>query len=705
MPGSPPDLTGSKSSKSSSFHSSYQSDDNSILTESGHFENIGLDDEARAEAEIGGFAVKTSSNPYDATFASDLRATVQQRKRVPMSSTQGNRVQRELTAGKGRPQFPSLRSQVKSATMIDGLGLMPLHNGAPMPRRGPSTHSLPMMKRNRSSSPNVPVSQSHAISGLLKPRRGSWQSSRERKTAKELEKECDEDDGDDVPDECFLENIPISPRPPQERTASMPPSTSTSPERPPNGKIKPVGNGTSPRPAEQGELRSPKPGAHRTASMGLFPINHDSYPNARAKSWTAALSELSEEAKALTEALEAHAEDLEHKEDPKQRRGFNAAAEKPRIRSAIAELPPLRRTDIMIDPLPISKEKEAVLSRTRPSWLPPKDPAEEKRHLKEYQRMMAVSLEAERKREAEKKAKLTCRDDTAGALLRIWEEHVLPNWDTVTNQKRTRELWWRGIAPRSRAAVWTKAIGNELGLSDSSYTAALRRAKALETTMARGSQLSSDEERKKGWLNAIETDVKSTYPNLKIFQPGGPLHESLLDVLKAYAMYRSDVGYVHGTSTVAAILLLNLPTPSASFQALSNILNRPIPLSFHTGDSAQTSRVYSILLSTLQKKSPRLHAILINPQIGPQPDAYLRDIFTSLFTSSLNLDLATRVWDVMVFEGDAVLVRAGVTFLTAMGGKLFGATSPKEVCDIVNAGLENMSEEDWMRDLRAAGKV
>ena len=555
MPGSPPDLTGSKSSKSSSFHSSYQSDDNSILSDAGHFEDIGLDDEARAEAEIGVFAVKTSSNPYDATYASDLRAAAKQRKRVPMASTNGNRIQRELTAAKGRPQYPSLRGQVKSATAVDGLGLMPLQNGAPpMPRRGftsPSTHSLPIMKRNRSMSPNVPVSPRQNLStASLRPRRESWQSNRERKTAKELEKECDEDDGD-VPDECFLENIPISPRPPQERTPSMPPSTSTSPERPPKEKIKPVGNGTSPIPAEQGELRSPKPGINRGASMGQFPINHDSFPKARAKSWTAALSELSEEAKALTEALEAHAEDEEKKEDSRQRRGFSSTArgpEKPRIRSAIAELPPLRRTNIMIDPLPISKEKEAVLSRTRPSWLPPKDPAEEKRHLKEYQRMMALSLEADRKREAEKKAKSTCRDDTASSLLRIWEEHVLPNWDEVTRQKRTRELWWRGIAPRSRGAVWTKAIGNELGLSDSSYTAALRRAKALETTIARGSQLSADEERKKGWLNAISSDVKGTYSELRIFQPDGPLHESLLDVLKAYAMYRSDVGYVHGTS-------------------------------------------------------------------------------------------------------------------------------------------------------------
>lgn len=557
IPSSPPDLTSSKSSKSSSFHSSYQSDDNTALSDVGNFEEIGLDDESRAEAEIGDFAVKTTIHPYDATFASDLRMTAKQRKRVPMATTHGNRLQqRELTAGKSRPPFPSLRGQIRSVT-ADGLGLLPTHNGVPIPRRGissPQTASFPAMKRNRSSSPNIPMNPSYNLStSSLRTRRSSWQSNRERKSAKELEKECDEDDGDDVPDECFLENVPISPRPPQERTVSMPTSTSTSPERSPKEKIKSLGNGTSPRPAEQGELRSPKSprgGMQRGASMGQFPINHDAFPKARAKSWTVALSELSEEAKALTEALEAHAETEEKKADLRQHRSFNGPrpTDKPRVKSAIAELPPLRRTDIMIDPLPISKEKEAVLSRTRPSWLPPKDPAEEKRHIKEYQRMMAQALEAEKRREAERNAKTTCRDDTASSLLRIWEEHVLPNWDEATRQKRTRELWWRGIAPRSRGSVWTKAIGNELGLSDSSYTAALRRARALETTIKKGSQLSADEEMKKSWLDKIEHDVRKTYPELKIFQPDGPLHSSLLDVLKAYAMYRSDVGYIHGTS-------------------------------------------------------------------------------------------------------------------------------------------------------------
>lgn len=559
MPGSPPDLSGSKSSKSSSFHSSYQSDENTIIEDASNFEDIGLDDESRADTDIAHFKTKTSSNPYDATYASDLRSNSAARppKRVPMSTASANRSQRELTVGKPKPPYPSLRGQVKNAT--DSLGLMPVSNAStPTLRRGlgsPSSPTFSTMRRNRSTSPNTSATSAQSLSaGKLRARRSSWQANRERKTAQELELECDEDDGDDVPDECFLENVPISPRPPQERAASRSASAATSPERSPKEKPRPVGNGTSPIPAEQGELRSPRPpglAGNRGISMGQFPINHNSFSKGRAKSWNAALSTLSDEAKALTEALEAHAEDEETRAaDPRYQKASNSnnSSGKPRVKSAIAELPPLRRTDIMIDPLPISKEKEAVLSRTRPSWLPPKDPAEEKRHLKEYQRMMAMSAEAERKRESQRLAKSTCKDDTVNSLLKIWEEHVLPNWDEVTRQKRTRELWWRGITPRSRGDVWAKAIGNELGLSDSSYSAALRRAQALEKTVKSGSQLNNEELKKKGWLDRIESDVKKTYPELKIFQPDAPLHASLLDVLKAYAMYRSDVGYVHGTS-------------------------------------------------------------------------------------------------------------------------------------------------------------
>ena len=118
----------------------------------------------------------------------------------------------------------------------------------------------------------------------------------------------------------------------------------------------------------------------------------------RAKSWTAAISELSEEAKTLTDALEAYASINEQRREAQVQAG-TFTEDRPslermqRSKTSVVELPPLRKNNVMIDPLPISREKEKVLSRTRPSWLPPKSQKEERKHLKEYQRMMAVAQE------------------------------------------------------------------------------------------------------------------------------------------------------------------------------------------------------------------------------------------------------------------------------------------------------------------------
>lgn len=423
-------------------------------------------------------------------------------------------------------------------------------NGKPVPNSRPSVPSF--SRRHRTPSPNLLPSLSinprdPAMS--LQVRRSSWQSNRERKTEAELEKECDEDEGDDIPEGIVLDNVPLSPRPGSERTKSQPPSKTSSPERKPHkDRVRSVGNGTPAVAAAQGsigELRSPS-----ARSDATFP--EISPLKSRADSWNTHLAELNREAKELTEKLEEHAEELEVRSQrsstgsiPKPRRKSDVQA-KPKHKSALAELPPLRRSNIMIDPLPISKEKEAVLSRTRPSWLPPKDPAEERRHLREYQRMMAASIEAERRREEKKKAMSTNKDTAADSLMQIWERDIVPRWNDAIRERRTRELWWRGVAPRCRGTVWAKAIGNDLGLSDKSFQAALGRATAAEAREKAGHG-SAEDHKCVAWMHAIRKDAEEhTWRDLRIFQAGGPLHQSLLDVLSAYAMYRSDIGYVTG---------------------------------------------------------------------------------------------------------------------------------------------------------------
>lgn len=182
---------------------------------------------------------------------------------------------------------------------------------------------------------------------------------------------------------------------------------------------------------------------------------------------------------------------------------------------------------------------------------------------------------AEKRRAAKVAHNQFAKDDTKSALLRIWEEHVLPHWDQVIREPRTRELWWRGVAPKSRARVWQKAIGNDLALTEVTFTKALRRAKEMEAQIRKlGSEEPSKE---KAWFDAIRRDVKVTFPELNIFQPTGPLYHDLIDVLMAYSMYRSDVGYSHGTHVslcipqvffVAWLMRLSLLPANSAFNLL-----------------------------------------------------------------------------------------------------------------------------------------
>ncbi|KAK4247585.1 hypothetical protein C7999DRAFT_14377 [Corynascus novoguineensis] len=703
-PGSPPGMTASKSSKSSSL-SSLPSDDESVVADVAHFEDIGLDDGQLDPRAVSDKHLKNAPNPYSPSFSSDLRAVT---RRPASASTPRLQFSRDSSRTRqNRDVAPSVRSRPALALQsqirttngrVTSLGLVPEPSTGPLPfrtlGRQPSQTSL---SSRRSPSPNLSLSPKDP-NLRMRPRRSSWQSNRERKTALELEMECDEDDGDDIPDGLVLDNVPISPRPPSERSQSRPPSKAPSPERPPKERVRSVGNGTPAVAVAQGSLRSPTWKSESALStMSSAASSRVSSPVAtRTKSWSAALAELNAEAKALTEKLEEHAEKMEHKMQqrsstgsmPNTRRSSDPEV-KPRVKSAMAELPPLRRPNIMIDPLPISKEKEAVLSRTRPSWLPPKDPAEERRHLKEYQKMMAQSLEADRRRQAAKRARSECRDVAADSIMQIWEHDIIPRWNEAIRERRTRDMWWRGIAPRSRGAVWTRAIGNELGLTKTSFEAALSRAREAETR-AKSGHGSVEDMRAVAWFNAISEDVRErTWPDLRIFQPSGPLHQSLIDVLRAYAMYRSDIGYVPGCNTIAALLLLNLPTPTDSFIALANVLNRPLPLSFYASDAGAKNSAYNLVLHTLLSKSPSLHEHLIKlagADRDRDPEAYLETVFTGLFTRHLALDEVTRLWDVYVFEGDALLVRAAVALLLQREMALLATGSVPEVQTVLLGG-------------------
>ncbi|KAF2972235.1 hypothetical protein GQX73_g1283 [Xylaria multiplex] len=715
-PGSPPGMSSSKSSKASSLHSFNSDIGDDAGAGVGHFEEIGLEDDAISNDPHHFHDSHSRShpnpNPYMSTFVSDLRAAsakhVGSKIHPPIRDLAHPRTQRDvISLTKTRPVAPSLTTQfrdVSTQSLTLNVGHRPRLGSRSLSARSASSAST--ARRHRSPSPNMPP-HSHSSRDpniAPRPRRSSWQSTRETKLASDAEKEFDDDDGDDIPDGFILDNVPISPRPPSERSSSRPVSASTSPERQPKERVRSVGNGTPPVAADRGSLKSPTwRSEHSSDSQRSTTL---SPTKGRAKSWTAAISGLSAEAKALTEKLEEHADELE-------RRGVLQSTirpvPKPRVKSALAELPPLRRSNIMIDPLPISKEKEAVLSRTRPSWLPPKDPAEEKKHLKEYQRMMASSIEADKKREAARRDKEKTEAKTASDRMRVWEEDILKRWDVAIHEERTKELWWQGIPPRNRGAVWSRAIGNKLGLTTASFQAALSRAAEVEKRVENGSA-TADDERMMAWFSEIRADTEEqTWTELKIFQAGAPLHQSVIDVLRAYAMYRSDIGYVTGCHTIAALLLLNLDTASSTFIALANVLNRSLPLSFYSGDQGARSSAYQLVDQALVSRSPQLQRHLSDPNtIGPNFDVCLNTIFLALFTRQLSLDDCSRLWDVYIFEGDRILIQAAVALLLEREIPLLHAQTAAECQKVLEGSLkfarQGQDDDVFIRHVRDIGK-
>ncbi|KJZ80093.1 hypothetical protein HIM_00807 [Hirsutella minnesotensis 3608] len=701
-PDSPPGMTTSKSSKTSSFHS-LNSNDGSLVADVGHFEDIGLEDDGSSLKSPAYVSAKplTSPEPVPAsTFSRNLSV--------------GRR------APKPRRSYPNLHNNLSAANprstnlaVITDPRTLGLTRGS-----SPTSPSAPRF-RNRSTSPVVSLNPRDP-SFSARPRRGSWQSSRERKTLEELENECDEDDGDDIPDDIVLDNVPISPRPSHQRSPSRSPTLSLSPDRAPKERVRSVGNGTPPVAQDQGSLRSPpwKSDTPDPSPMGTL--------RSRTRSWNAALAELSAEAKALTEKLEEHADEMDEQyakqaSFPARPNTWNASQTTPahlyekkeRVKST-PELPPLRRTNIMVDPLPISKEKEAVLSRTRPSWLPPKDPNEEKRHLREYQRMMAASIKADERREAARRSKTESRDSNAGNVMHIWENDIVPRWNEAIRERRTRDMWWKGIAPRSRGVVWARAIGNELGLSRSTFETALARAHDVESRVKADKGDAQDVKMAK-WFEQIRKDAgESTWKELRIFEVGGPLHQSLVDVLSAYAMYRNDIGYVSGCNTIAALLLLNLPDVETSFIALANILNRALPLSFLTSDRGAQASAYNIVLQMLRHKSGPLYEHLTKTLEDVEPEQYLGSLFTTIFTSHLAIDEAARLWDVYVFEGDALLVRAAIAVLLSREMALLGSKTAGEIKVAMSRSESSKSsgravgevgaEDRFIQSVRDAGK-
>ncbi|XP_065602231.1 TBC1 domain family member 12 isoform X2 [Cyrtonyx montezumae] len=327
--------------------------------------------------------------------------------------------------------------------------------------------------------------------------------------------------------------------------------------------------------------------------------------------------------------------------------------------------PSARRKNIEFEPLSTT----ALILEDRPANLPAKSVEEALRHRQEYDEMVAEAKKREIK-EAHKRKKIMRerfkQEDNIASAMVIWVNEILPNWEGVRATRRVRELWWQGLPPSVRGKVWSLAVGNELNITPELYEIFLSRAKERWKSFSETSSENDVEDAsasvadREASLELIKLDISRTFPSLYIFQKGGPYHDLLHSVLGAYTCYRPDVGYVQGMSFIAAVLILNLEEADA-FIAFANLLNKPCQLAFFRVDHSMMLKYFAAFEVFFEENLPKL--FLHFKSYSLTPDIYLIDWIFTLYSKSLPLDLACRVWDVFCRDGEEFLFRTGLGIL------------------------------------------
>ncbi|XP_006875364.1 PREDICTED: TBC1 domain family member 14 [Chrysochloris asiatica] len=311
----------------------------------------------------------------------------------------------------------------------------------------------------------------------------------------------------------------------------------------------------------------------------------------------------------------------------------------------------------------------ALILEDRPANLPAKPAEEAQKHRQQYEEMVVQAKKREL-REAQRRRKQLeerCRlEESIGNAVLTWNNEILPNWETMWSARKVRDLWWQGVPPSVRGRVWSLAIGNELNITHELFDICLARAKERWRSLSTGGPEGESEDAgfpaadREASLELIKLDISRTFPSLCIFQQGGPYHDMLHSILGAYTCYRPDVGYVQGMSFIAAVLVLNLDTADA-FIAFSNLLNKPCQMAFFRVDHGLMLTYFAAFEVFFEENLPKLFAHFKKNNLTP--DIYLIDWIFTLYSKSLPLDLACRVWDVFCRDGEEFLFRTALGVL------------------------------------------
>ena len=161
------------------------------------------------------------------------------------------------------------------------------------------------------------------------------------------------------------------------------------------------------------------------------------------------------------------------------------------------------------------------------------------------------------------------------------------------NYRKVRDRCRKGIPPSVRLRAWLNLCGGQLLLNDN--------PNVYEELIARPGDPK--------YIEDIKKDLHRQFPHHEMFVENAPGQQELFQVLKAYSILNSKVGYCQAQAPIAAFLLMHMPAVQA-FWCLVAVCDKYL-VGYYSQGMETLQRDGDILFALLKRVSPVAYKHLV----------------------------------------------------------------------------------------------
>ncbi|KAK6468817.1 EVI5-like protein [Huso huso] len=222
-----------------------------------------------------------------------------------------------------------------------------------------------------------------------------------------------------------------------------------------------------------------------------------------------------------------------------------------------------------------------------------------------------------------------------GRIVNEWEE-----WRRKKD-KLLKELIRKGIPHHFRAIVW-QLLGNAADMPvKNQYSELLKMSSPCE--------------------KLIRRDIARTYPEHDFFKGQDSLgQEVLFNVMKAYSLVDREVGYCQGSAFIVGLLLMQMPEEEA-FCVFVRLMQEYRLRELFKPSMAELGLCIYQFEYMLQEQLPELNVHFRSQSF--HTSMYASSWFLTLFLTFYPLPVATRIFDIFMYEGLEIIFRVGMAIL------------------------------------------